>query len=239
MKQNKFTRKGKIELDCGEHHDSEPHVTLPLFKDRSEHNLRPRTVTQDDGTGQRMDESSKANSNMSVQLGEMELPKEAYERLLKDKDETISKLRNQVTGLTEKNESLLNEMYELRHNYNKLLLKVRPSQVSSGCEDPRPSPEKKKHDHSRVVNTGMTKEATFESWKTGSFNKSEKKLCKSISMKEKCKDLTALVNKFSSGSKAAEKHALKRPTNAMLTPKGCQKISLHLKSNLLPHSQAA
>lgn len=55
-------------------------------------------------------------------------------------------------------------------------------------------------------------------------------------MKEKCKDLTALVNKFSSGSKAAEKHALKRPPNAMLTPKGGQKISLHLKSNQRSHS---
>lgn len=99
-----------------------------------------------------MGEYSKANSNLSMQVGEKEIPNEAYERLLNDKDETISKLRNQVIGLTEKNETLLNEMYELRHNYNKLLLKVRPSQVSSGFDDPQPSPDKKKHDHSRVVN---------------------------------------------------------------------------------------
>jgi hypothetical protein len=58
-------------------------------------------------------------------------------------------------------------------------------------------------------------------------------------MKEKCKDLTALVNKFSSGSKAAEKNLQRKQQNVMLTPKGGQKISLHLKSSHRDKQQAA
>lgn len=100
---------------------------------------------------QQMEESSKGVSNLSGHGEDIEIPNEAYERILKDKDETISKLRSQVVGLTEKNETLLSEIYELRHNYNKMLLKMKPSQMGSPFDDPRQSPEKKKNDQSRVV----------------------------------------------------------------------------------------
>lgn len=141
------------------------------------------------------------------------------EERLREKDLVIEQLRREVDVLNVKNESLINEVFDLRVGMERLQSQLNLLMKAQG----EPADGRAGAQPKQASKTQPDQPAPREAFAFGALLAKEKPL-----------HLGQPASKFSSAKKASQTSsaagAFKRPGVMMLTPKGINKISFHSKS---------